>query len=135
MHANDVKEIVKNFIIEEILPDVVTHDYTKMDYETIFYRALERKILYNDKSLMKSWMKIHNRERHHCFTYTGSHKIHLGDVIHMCADWIAAGKGRSDDGKFVLDLNEFPPVRIKDLLYLAFKNTLEVMDLNTVVLD
>lgn len=127
LHSKDVQLIYTRFMVQSLSSDVFHHDYTKFVYIDLFHKAMSDKI--DGKAFEENhWYKIHLKsEPHHAFDYKGTEKLDLTHIIHLCADWIAAGKSRSEDGKF--DTKFISQKKdIKEILFLAFRNTLKKMD-------
>lgn len=133
-HRRDVMELVKNFIEHHVLPDVLTHDMTKVTdfkvFETFLYNKLFK--TKGNNADPNIWYNLHYKERHHVFDYNGSEDLHLGDLLHLCADWIAAAKAR--DMKRQLFIEDRDALIIKETVYLCFLNTLKIMDDETKVI-
>lgn len=138
LHIKDVIGLFHYFMRKDVFPDVKTHDYTKIDDFNGFVDNIREAVKYKKPFKGHPWWKNHiKKERHHAFLYTGEHDIHLGDIIHMLCDWVAAGKARSADGKFQLKRLEVSAAHdkenVKRMLYEAYLNTLVWLDENSEV--
>jgi DNA-directed RNA polymerase subunit H (RpoH/RPB5) len=129
-HQHDVFLLASYFIEKEFLPDIRSHDYTKLDYIKEFRDNFHHSIVKGLPFREHEWWNFHVKmEPHHALDYTGRKKIHLGHFIHMIADWMCAGKTRSKDGKFnPPDMNS---EKLKEKLLDAFINTIDWFDKNS----
>ena len=133
IHIKDVNGIWDAMLRDYTKNEVRKHDWTKIRYGNKFHKDFLSRI--NDKTdfLEGAWWAIHiRRERHHIFDYKGKEKLTLLDGVHMCVDWISAGKARSKDGSFEKKkLNEIGEQEVKDLLFEMLLNQLDFIDSKT----
>jgi hypothetical protein len=132
-HINDVKQLFYYFMRKEVYPDVNSHDWTKIHYIDDFLENFRLKVEEGKPFKEQYWWKLHiTEEPHHAFDYQGNQLIHLGHIIHMLCDWMAAGKSRSKDGQY--HNLKIPDDKVKELLFKAWKNTLLWLDKETKVI-
>jgi len=135
-HSSDVINLFHYFLRKEIIPDVSTHDWTKIKYIDLFLDNFKFQLIDGGKFKDHKWWKKHvNEEPHHALDYTGARPIHLGHVLHMLCDWVAAGKARSKDGNFVMTFKRDGHTEddVRSLLFKAFLNTIDWLNSNTSV--
>lgn len=125
-HISDVARVMKA-ISHCLKANGRKHDFTKiMDGEGFYRDFLATK---NDGADFESseWYQFHiNTERHHLWARCPE-DVNLLDVIEMIVDCVCAGKTRSGQ---VRDIEISP-----EILEKAFKNTVEMVDDMTVVIE
>lgn len=125
VHIRDVQHLMFE-IIEYMMSDVLTHDWSKIEHSEEFHNAIKERV--EGKSFRDTkWLKFHvGHEKHHVIPYPGD--SYLMDVIHMFCDWSAASFARGGTHTTLeesLKMNDTTVPQFKDLLYKIAENTLE----------
>jgi hypothetical protein len=136
-HIRDVQHLMMH-VMKDMLSDVLTYDWTKLAHTDKFLNNFER-TMQGEKFKTQEWWSIHKKnERHHPLEYTGDHKVTLTDVIHMLADWVAAGRARSSEIPSLpesIRRSGLKESKIRDLLWKAFVGTFEWLQADIEVLS
>lgn len=128
-HVDDVRAIMEQ-IAAEINWRGTIHDWTKTDYEAMFYKdfceflepdALGVKIEDRERFEDRDWYQMHiKKERHHLNSNVPD-DVNLFDVLEMIADSVAAGRARNKLGAvYRIDIPDY-------VLYEAFENTVKLI--------
>lgn len=127
--ANEMHRLDVGYVMRELSFDfweaATKHDYTKHTYENQFFDDFMSALNYGASFTESEWYKRHiEEERHHLLSRCPD-DVNLLDVIEMIVDCVCAGKTRS---------GEVRPFEISDdILRLAVKNTVKLIDENTIV--
>lgn len=138
LHINDVRRIMQQFA-SRLIHDSYIHDWTKMEYIDKFHKDFHDARVHKIPFTKLEWYNLHIlNENHHIYDIYKSYPekidfIDLVDVIHLCADWVASGKVRSESHTFKFDPEKFDVNIIKDILWYSFLNTLKKMDSATIL--
>lgn len=130
LHRQDVRRLGL-YLMQMLEKSIGSHDWTKIKYIDEFYDNFVE--FHKTKRKFKDngwWQKHRNIEKHHIFDYDGTEPINLIDFLDLCCDWVAAGIARSEKHKFTMNWikeAELDPEVIKDALYNAFLNTLNLL--------
>lgn len=101
------------------------HDWTKLDYEDLFYKNFLSTINCGTDFVSDEWYQKHILlERHHLSNRCPD-DVNLLDVIEMIVDCVCAGKTRS--GKISV------PKLSDEMIQKAFDNTIKLIDDTTEV--
>lgn len=124
-HRLDVGRVMRE-LGRDLWEASVKHDYTKQAYENQFFDDFIATLKYGANFEESEWYKRHiEEERHHLLSRCPD-DVNLLDVIEMVVDCVCAGKTRS---------GEVRPLEISDdILRLAVKNTVKLIDENTVAI-
>lgn len=128
-HINDVRRVMEQ-IAEEINWRGTVHDWTKTDYEAMFYKdfceflepdalgvKVEDRIPFTDRD----WYKLHIRKERHHLNANPPEDVNLIDILEMIVDCVCAGRARSKLGAVY-------PIEISDeMLRNAFENTVKLI--------
>lgn len=129
VNANISHRLDVGFVMRELSRDLwaasIKHDHTKSEYENQFFDDFMSTLNYGANFTESEWYKRHiEEERHHLLSRCPD-DVNLLDVIEMIVDCVCAGKTRS---------GEVRPLEISDdILRLAVKNTVKLIDENTIV--
>ena len=129
MHIEDVRKAMKIFE-QEIASRAALHDWTKIEFIDDFHKQFSHAQETGNWPDGKEWWykKYHLVERHHLKDRVPK-DVDLIDVMEMIADCCAAGMARS--GTYRDD----DPENIKDILYVAYKNTIKKLLTKIEVVD
>lgn len=123
-HIYDVMRIMHE-VGSEITNIGENHDWTKLDYEYLFYKNFLSTINDGTDFVSDEWYQKHiSMERHHMYSKCPN-DVNLLDVIEMIVDCVCAGKTRSG--------NVNVPKLSDEMLQRAFDNTVKLIDDNTKV--
>jgi hypothetical protein len=115
--------LAMGFFESELCKAAINHDHTKLSGIDQFHADFQT----NFKQT--SWWDNHRKEeRHHLGNPDGvPEDVNLVDVLEYISDCVMAGKARS--GKvYDIDINE-------SVLWMAFKNTCQMLEKEVVVVD
>ena len=130
VHRLEVQSLGLKFLTEKCLPDLISHDFTKIDNLEDFIKAKNTEGNFKNE---KWWYQHHmDNEPHHALEYHGTEKINLWHFMHMAFDWVLASKTRSKDGKFGYQVN---PEKFAPQLVKAFRQLILDLDEMTEVVD
>ena len=116
MHREDVKNTM-NEIAFLLMEKGKKHDWTKKDYEEMFYNNFLSTLNNGTNFIEDEWYQLHiEKEKHHLFSKCHD-DVDLLDVIEMVVDCVCAGKARSGEIRG-LEINQ-------EILDKALKNTVE----------
>lgn len=121
-HIQDVSKAL-GFFSGLLLEAAARHDYDKLSDIEGFHRDFQTKF-----ERTEWWDKHRRLNRHHLLQEDGvPHDVNLIDVLDMISDCVMAGMGRSG--------SVYPLNITRDLLELAFQNTVELLKSQVVVVD
>ena len=116
MHREDVKNTM-NEIAFLLMEKGKKHDWTKKDYEEMFYNNFLSTLNNGTNFIEDEWYQLHiEKEKHHLFSKCHD-DVDLLDVIEMVVDCVCAGKARSGEIRG-LEINQ-------EILDKALKNTVK----------
>ena len=116
MHREDVKNTM-NEIALLLMEKGKKHDWTKKDYEEMFYNNFLSTLNNGTNFIEDEWYQLHiEKEKHHLFSKCHD-DVDLLDVIEMVVDCVCAGKARSGEIRG-LEINQ-------EILGKALKNTVK----------
>jgi hypothetical protein len=116
MHREDVKNTM-NEIAFLLMEKGKKHDWTKKDYEEMFYNNFLSTLNNGTNFVEDEWYQLHiEKEKHHLFSKCHD-DVDLLDVIEMVVDCVCAGKARSGEIRG-LEINQ-------EILDKALKNTVK----------
>lgn len=116
MHREDVKNTM-NEIALLLMEKGKKHDWTKKDYEEMFYNNFLSTLNNGTSFIEDEWYQLHiEKEKHHLFSKCHD-DVDLLDVIEMVVDCVCAGKARSGEIRG-LEINQ-------EILDKALKNTVK----------
>lgn len=116
MHREDVKNTM-NEVAFLLMEKGKKHDWTKKDYEEMFYNNFLSTLNNGTNFIEDEWYKLHiEKEKHHLFSKCHDN-VDLLDVIEMVVDCVCAGKARSGEIRD-LEINQ-------EILDKALKNTVK----------
>lgn len=116
MHKEDVKNTM-NEIAFLLMEKGKKHDWTKKDYEEMFYNNFLSTLNNGTNFIEDEWYQLHiEKEKHHLFSKCHD-DVDLLDVIEMVVDCVCAGKARSGEIRG-LEINQ-------EILNKALKNTVK----------
>ena len=96
MHREDVKNTM-NEIAFLLMEKGKKHDWTKKDYEEMFYNNFLSTLNNGTNFVEDEWYQLHiEKEKHHLFSKCHD-DVDLLDVIEMVVDCVCAGKARSGE--------------------------------------
>ena len=98
MHREDVKNTM-NEVAFLLMKKGKKHDWTKKDYEEMFYNNFLSTLNNGTNFIEDEWYQLHiEKEKHHLFSKCHDN-VDLLDVIEMVVDCVCAGKARSGEIK------------------------------------
>ena len=116
MHREDVKNTM-NEVAFLLMKKGKKHDWTKKDYEEMFYNNFLSTLNNGTSFIEDEWYQLHiEKEKHHLFSKCHD-DVDLLDVIEMVVDCVCAGKARSGEIRG-LEINQ-------EILDKALKNTVK----------
>ena len=116
MHREDVKNTM-NEVAFLLMEKGKKHDWTKKDYEEMFYNNFLSTLNNGTNFIEDEWYQLHiEKEKHHLFSKCHD-DVDLLDVIEMVVDCVCAGKARSGEIRG-LEINQ-------EILDKALKNTVK----------
>ena len=116
MHREDVKNTM-NEVAFLLMEKGKKHDWTKKDYEEMFYNNFLSTLNNGTSFIEDEWYQLHiEKEKHHLFSKCHD-DVDLLDVIEMVVDCVCAGKARSGEIRG-LEINQ-------EILDKALKNTVK----------
>ena len=116
MHREDVKNTM-NEVAFLLMEKGKKHDWTKKDYEKMFYNNFLSTLNNGTSFIEDEWYQLHiEKEKHHLFSKCHD-DVDLLDVIEMVVDCVCAGKARSGEIRG-LEINQ-------EILDKALKNTVK----------
>ena len=116
MHREDVKNTM-NEVAFLLMEKGKKHDWTKKDYEEMFYNNFLSTLNNGTNFIEDEWYQLHiEKEKHHLFSKCHDN-VDLLDVIEMVVDCVCAGKARSGEIRG-LEINQ-------EILDKALKNTVK----------
>lgn len=128
-HIDDVRRVMEQ-IAAEINWRGTVHDWTKTDYEAMFYKdfceflepdALGVKVEDRKPFTDKDWYKLHIRKERHHLNANPPEDVNLIDILEMIADSVCAGRARNKLGAvYPFDISD-------ELLREAFDNTVKLI--------
>lgn len=119
MHRQDVKNVM-NEIAYCLMEKGSKHDWSKKEYENLFYDNFISTINEGTDFVSDKWYQFHiHNEKHHPLSYCHE-DIDLLDILEMIIDCACAGKSRSGSVRS-LEINN-------KILELALENTVKMID-------
>ena len=116
MHREDVKNTM-NEVAFLLMEKGKKHDWTKKDYEEMFYNNFLSTLNNGTNFIEDEWYQLHiEKEKHHLASKCHD-DVDLLDVIEMVVDCVCAGKARSGEIRG-LEINQ-------EILDKALKNTVK----------
>ena len=116
MHREDVKNTM-NEIAFLLMEKGKKHDWTKKDYEEMFYNNFLSTLNNGTNFIEDEWYQLHIEKEKHHLTSKCHDDVDLLDVIEMVVDCVCAGKARSGEIRG-LEINQ-------EILGKALKNTVK----------
>ena len=116
MHREDVKNTM-NEIALLLMEKGKKHDWTKKDYEEMFYNNFLSTLNNGTNFIEDEWYQLHIEKEKHHLTSKCHDDVDLLDVIEMVVDCVCAGKARSGEIRG-LEINQ-------EILGKALKNTVK----------
>lgn len=128
-HRTDVRNAV-SWLVQELNKRITVHDYTKIrDPESdMYFRAFNEAAVNKTSFKASPWYALHVlMERHHLLAREPK-DVDLLDVLEFIADIVTANKARGRE-----DLSRIASAMPEDLLYRAFRNTVDKLNAIMVV--
>ena len=116
MHREDVKNTM-NEVAFLLMEKGKKHDWTKKDYEEMFYNNFLSTLNNGTNFIEDEWYQLHIEKEKHHLTSKCHDDVDLLDVIEMVVDCVCAGKARSGEIRG-LEINQ-------EILDKALKNTVK----------
>ena len=116
MHREDVKNTM-NEVAFLLMEKGKKHDWTKKDYEEMFYNNFLSTLNNGTSFIEDEWYQLHIEKEKHHLTSKCHDDVDLLDVIEMVVDCVCAGKARSGEIRG-LEINQ-------EILDKALKNTVK----------
>lgn len=128
-HREDVRNAV-SWLVKELNKRITVHDYTKIrDPESdMYFQAFNEAAVKKVSFKSAPWYALHVlMERHHLLAREPK-DVDLLDVLEFIADIVTANKARGRE-----DLSRIASAMPEDLLYRAFRNTVDKLNAIMVV--
>ena len=118
MHISDVKHVME-WLSNLVKFRGVTHDYTKISQEKLFYDNFLSTMNDDTDFTKDEWYQMHIKEERHHLLANCPYDVNLIDVLEMIVDCTCAGLARSGEVRS-MGIND-------DILHKAIDNTVDLI--------